>query len=179
MTERLQIRFEFKALEDRLLLRISDKERDASCVEYRFWITRRFVHIFIKAIDKLIEDELAADMQVSPDAIDAMKKFQKESALSKADFSSSYGADALKCEAFGDQPLLATTLKIKKKSKGKYIISLLNNEKMGINLTVGIDLVHTLQKMFLDSAKGAAWNVPLFEAAEEKTAAVKPAGYIS
>ncbi len=74
MAERLQINFEYSSIEDRLLLRISEKENQGGGVEYRFWLTRRFVNVFIKATDKLIEDEVAGDIQVSPDAIEAMKE---------------------------------------------------------------------------------------------------------
>jgi len=166
MAERLQIKFEFNKVEDRLLLRISEREKHNSCVEYRFWLTRRFVNIFIKAIDKLIGDELATDLQVSPDAIDAMKKFQHEAALSKADFSTLYGADDENCTVFGETPLLVSTLKIKKKSRGKFILSFLSNENKGLHLTASIDLIHSLQKMLFDSVKSAAWNLPLFQTVE-------------
>ena len=73
-------------------------------------------------------------MQIAPEAIAAMKKFQHEAALSKADFSSSYGANAEKCSLFREKSLLVATLKIKKKSKGKYVLSLLNNKNLGIHL---------------------------------------------
>ena len=76
MVELFQIKFEFNTSEDRLLLCIFEKASSKKCVEYRFWFTRRFVAIFIKAIDKVIDQELAGDMRISPDAIDAMKKFQ-------------------------------------------------------------------------------------------------------
>ena len=72
MTERLQINFEYNTIEDRLLLRVSHLESQGKCVEYRAWFTRRFVNVFIEAIDKLIDDGLAGDMQVSPDTLEAM-----------------------------------------------------------------------------------------------------------
>jgi len=165
MAERLQIRFEFNTIEDRLLLRISEKGNN-SCVEYRFWLTRRFVRIFIKAMDKLIEEELASDLKVSPDALEAMKKFQHEAALSKADFTTNYGEDTENCSMFNDTPLLVSTLKIKKKARGKFILSFLSNNNTGLHLTASIDLIHSLQKMLFDSVKSAAWNLPLFQTVE-------------
>jgi len=179
VAERLQIKFEVNRTEDRLLLRISAKENPSSCVEYRFWLTRRFVHIFFKAIDKLIEDELAANVQVSPDAIAAMKKFQHEAALSKADFSTTYDANTENCRIFEEEPLLVTTLKIKKKKKGKYVLSILDNKNLGIHLTAGMDLLHSLQKMLFDSVVNAEWNEPLFQAVDEKPNSSKASGYIS
>ncbi len=179
MAGRLQIKFAFNTIEDRLLFCISEKRGHASRVDFRFWLTRRFVHIFMTAIDKVIEDELATDVQVSPDAIDAVKKFQHEAALAKADFSSSYDGDNDNCTALRNKPILVSTLKIKKKSKGKYVFSFLNNKKLGIHLTAGMDLVHSLQKMLLDSVKNAEWNKPLFKAAAEESKLVGSGGYIS
>jgi len=179
MAGRLQIKFEFNTIQDRLLFCVYEKRGHASCVEFRFWLTRRFVNIFMRAIDKVIEDELAADMQLPPDAIGVMKKFQHEAALAKADFSSSYGSDADNCTASGNKPILVSTLKIKKKSKDKYVFSLLNNKNLGIHLTAGMDLVHSLQKMLQDSAKNAEWDKPLFKTAAEDSKEIEPGGYIS
>lgn len=179
MTERLQIRFEYNAIEDRLLLRISGKKNEDSCVEYRLWLTRRFTGIFSKAMDKLIEDELAADINLSPDAVDAMKTFQKEAALSKADFSTSYTADSENCKVFSEQPLLVITLKIKKRSKGVYLFSLLDDENKGVHLTTAMDLVHTLQKMLVDASASAGWNIPLLQTKGENSPKGNTSGYIS
>lgn len=70
MTELFQIKFEFDTFEDQLLLRIFEKESNSSCVEYRLWLTLRFVNIFMRVIDRLIEDDLTADMHISPDLPD-------------------------------------------------------------------------------------------------------------
>ena len=114
MAERLQINIEYNAVEDRLLMRVAEKDNHGGCIEYRCWLTRRFINVFITVIDKLIEDGLAADMQVSPDSLAAMKKFQRDAALAKADFSTSYEPDTEKCTTIGDDPLLVSTLKIKR-----------------------------------------------------------------
>lgn len=179
MVERVQIRFEFNAAEDRLLLRVSEKAGHKSCAEYRFWLTRRFVKIFLKAMDKLIEDELTKDMQIRPDTMNAMKEFQHEAALSQADFSTTYDTDAENCKVFGDKPLLVTSLKIKKTSKSKYLFSFLNDNNLGIHLTAGMNLVHSLQKMLLDSAHNAEWNKPLFLATEVERRTITPSKYVS
>jgi len=70
-------------------------------------------------------------------------------------------------------------LKINKKSKDNYILSLLNHENIGIHLTAGMDLIYTLKKMLLDSVGSAAWNQPLFQTNEEKAKTTEPPGYIS
>jgi hypothetical protein len=179
MTERLQLKFEFNPVEDRLLLRLAEKEGNSGRVEYRFWFTRRFVALFIKAIDRIIENELAADMQVSPDALDAMKKFQKEAALSKADFSASFGEGVNSCKVFEQRPFLVTTLKIKKNTGKKYVLSLLDDNKIGIHLTAGIDMMLTVQKMVADSARRAEWHMGLAEIAVETPGVAGSQGYVS
>jgi hypothetical protein len=175
----VQINIEYNSVEDRFLLRVSEKESHGGCVEYRAWLTRRFVSVFLKAIDKLIEDGVAGDMQISPDALEAMKKFQQEAALAKADFSTSYGADSENCTLMGEEPFLVSKLKIKKKSKNKYVLSLLTNENAGINITANTDLIHSLRKLLLTSAKNAGWNQPLDRATEEEVKDVETSRLIS
>ena len=159
MPGRLQINIEFKSSEDRLLLRISEKE-EKGCVEYRLWLTRRFVIIFLRAIDKLLEDDSNSDVRVSPEAMEAMKKFKQEAALAKADFSTSYDGDSADCTLFGDKSFLVTKLKVSRKSKGKYAMGLFAEDNTGINLSVNTDLAHTIKKMLLDAANRAGWTQP-------------------
>ena len=180
MPGRLQINFEYNSVEDRLLLRISsEEEKHGGCVEYRFWLTRRFVFVFIKAIDQIIEDGLAANMQVSPDALETMKKFQQEAALSEADFSTSYSADAENCTLIGEVPFLASVLKVKKKSKDSYLLAILTSENEGMNITAGIDLLHTLRNMLLGSVKNAGWHQPAPEMAEDEVKTGEPSMRVS
>ena len=159
MPGRLQINCEFITSEDRLLFKISE-EGAKGCIEYRLWLTRRFLIMFLRAIDNLLADDSASDMQVSPEAQDAMKKFKEEAALAKADFSTSYEGGSADCTLFDDKPLLANRLKVSRNSKGKYVIGLFAKDKTGINLSVNIDLAHTLRKLLFNAANKAAWNRP-------------------
>jgi hypothetical protein len=164
MPERLQIRIEFNAAEDRLLLRISERESNGTCAEYRCWLTRRYANICIRAIERIIDDELANDMQISPDAVEPMRKFQQEAALSKADFFTSFDTGAGDGSRTWQKPLLCSALKVCKKGKGVYVLSFLGSDNGGLHLRTGIELMYTLQKMLLISAAKAAWNEPFLRA---------------
>ena len=118
-------------------------------------------------------------MQISPNALEAMKKFQQEAALTKADFSTSYGADAKNCTLISEEPLLVTMLKVQKKSKNKYVLSLVSSKKAGINIGADINLIHSLRKLLLSSIKNAGWNQPMSRVAEEEVQASGPAGLVS
>jgi len=163
MAEKLQIKIEFNRIEDRLLLLISEGT-GLACTEYRLWLTRRFVGFFIKTVDKLVEEALAKDMLLSPEALEAMKKFQQEAALARADFSSSYDPDAGNCALMAEPPLLVSSLKIKKKETGVYVLSLLTPENAGVHLTASMDLIHSLRKILVDSVRNAGWTQPVLEA---------------
>ncbi len=179
MAERLQVNIEYNASEDRLLMRVAEKESHGECIEYRCWFTRRFVHVFIKSIDKIIEEGLAENMQVSPDALAAMKKFQRDAALAKADFSTSYEPDIEKCTTVGEEPLLVSTLKIKKRSKSNYTLSFITHENVGLNINVNVDFVHTLRKMLVSSLINAGWNQPVCLAEEEEVKTEGPSELVS
>jgi len=175
---KLQIKIEFNSIEDRLLLRISEG-RDKACIEYRIWLTRRFVGIFIKAVDKLIDTALASDMFLSPEALEAMKKFQQEAALAKADFSASYEAQAVNCTLVGDPPLLVSKLKIKKKEQGSYVFSFLTSENAGVHLTASMERIYSLRKMFFDSARNAEWIQPLNQKSGQEELTTTQARFLS
>ncbi len=177
MTELFQIKFEFDTFEDRLQIRIFEKENNSSCVEYRLWFTRCFVNMFIRAIDRLIEYDLTADMYIFPDAVAAMKKFQNEAAIAKVDFSTSYAADAGNC-VFGVNLLLVVTLRTNKKSKGKYVLFLMDKENKSLHLVTGMDLVCQLQKMLFDSVKNAEWDLPLIQSGEKEQKTTGSSGYL-
>jgi len=166
MAEKLQIKIEFNRIEDRLLLLISEGT-GLACTEYRLWLTRRFVGFFIKTVDKLVEEALAKDMLLSPEALEAMKKFQQEAALARADFSSSYDPDAGNCALMAEPPLLVSSLKIKKKETGMYVLSLLTPENAGVHLTASMDLIHSLRKILVDSVRNAGWTQPVLEAVSQ------------
>jgi hypothetical protein len=159
MAEKLQIKIEFNRIEDRLLLRISEGT-GLACTEYRLWLTRRFVGFFIKAVDKLVEEALAKDMLLSPEALEAMKKFQQEAALARADFSCSYDLGAENCALMAEPP-------IKKKETAMYVLSFLTSENAGVHLTASMDLIHSLRKILVDSVRNAGWTQPVLEAVNQ------------
>lgn len=178
MADLVQIRFEYKPAEDRLLLCVTRKGGDTAPMESCCWITRRFVRIFVKAIDRLIADELAGDIRLSPDALEQVKQFQQEAALARADISTS--SDAMTPGLTdGMTPLLCSILKITRKSRGKYTLSLLDHKDIGIHLTTGMDLIYTLRKMLLDAAGHAGWHTPLLPSADEESQPIQPARYRS
>ena len=162
MLEKLQINLTYNIFEDRLLMRVAEKEMHGEYVEYRFWFTRRFVIVFMKATDKIIEDGLAGNFQVSPDSLDAMKKFQEEAALAKADFATLYDPDKENFTLIGEKPLLVSKINVNKTADNKYVFSFLTNKDEGMNITADSDLIHSLRKMFFDASLNAGWNQPLW-----------------
>jgi hypothetical protein len=156
MMEKVQIKIEYSSIEDRLLLRIAEG-KGPDCVEYRLWLTRRFVGNFILAIDGFIGDLLAGDMYLTPGTLEVMKKFQQEAALAKVNFAASFDGENSCCKLVGEPPLLASTFKIKRKAKDSFAFSFLTDNNAGLHLTAGITVVHALQKMFVDSARKAGW----------------------
>lgn len=167
MLEKLQINITYDIIEDRLLMRVAKKEMHGEYLEYRLWFTRRFVTVFMKATDKIIEDGLAGDLQVSPDSLDAMKRFQEESALAKADFATGYDPDMENFTLIGEKPHLVSKINVKKPSGNRYVFSFLTNDDEGINITADTDLVYSLRKMFFDVSVNAGWNNPLWSQRDE------------
>ena len=77
-----------------------------------------------------------------------------------------------------ESPLLVVTLRTHKKSKGKYVLSLLDNENKGLHLATGMDLFCLLQKMLFDFVKNAEWDLPLIQSGEKEQKSTGSSGYL-
>jgi len=154
-----QMNITFNPVEDRLLLKMTAGE-PGSLAEYRFWLTRRFVMILWKAFDKILGEDESTGMQISPVNINAIKQFQQEAVLSKADFTTSYATDEIISTPLGPKPLLVSKIQIKKGPAGQQTLSLLTPDYKSINLDMDNNLIYSIRKLLAEAAKKAEWSIP-------------------
>lgn len=158
-----QLNLSYNPGEDRLLFRMIAGV-DSECTEYSIWLTRRFVRLLWEALDRFLEQGLAADMSL-PDGVEAVKQFQQEAALSKADFATPYRGENVMQKPLGEQPILVTKLQIKKQQSGQYTLSLQSDRGVGINLGITEMVVHSLRKIIIETVTKAQWDLPFVQTA--------------
>jgi hypothetical protein len=149
-----QLKIEFDAGQDRLLMRVST----ASSQEALLWLTRRCV----LRLWPLLVGVAEAEPQIAARAWDPVTKralfeFQHEKALSQATFTQDYDAST-RARPLGDDPLLVARLQRRKADDGRMVLGLLPTEGQGIFLTLDAPLLHGLMKLLQNAVEKAEWG---------------------
>jgi hypothetical protein len=152
-----QLKIEFDAGQDRLLMRVST----ASSEEALLWLTRRCV----LRLWPLLVGVAEAEPQIAARATDPVSKralfdFHHEKALSQASFSQSYD-ESTRSRPLGDDPLLVARLQRRKQEGGRMLLGLLPAEGQGIFLTLDAPLLHGLMKLLQHAVEKAEWGFTL------------------
>ncbi len=159
MSGATQINVTYNPGEDRLLMRMNAPGPDGS-VEYRMWLTRRFLQLMWQGLDKSMEAESAADPTVQPSVREAVQQFKEEAALSEADFSTPY-EKAPATTPLGPDPFLITKMQIKKGEGDKRVLIMSGENGQGVTLAMAEPMLHSVRKLLADAAGKAGWGLSL------------------
>lgn len=178
MSSLQQLNVRFEALDDRLVLSV--RTNDDS--EYSLWLTRRFTKLLLNLLESVVSEGAGSgvpagggDEAVSADSSDAgrapdlesareapaqeaVKAFERESALAKVDFSTEYQATAVN-HPLGEEPLLASRIDYRSLENDTLSLTLGVSEAQGVNLVLDRDLQYAVIKLLTDGAVTAEWNL--------------------
>jgi hypothetical protein len=156
-----QIKIDFSAEEDRLLLAISTAPAgDQSGQEMLLWLTRRGVKLLWPALIKLAGSAPDIAVQNHPEARKAMLDMRHQAAVQKADFSKPY-EQAERERPLGERPLLVTRMQYRALESGKYLLALLPQTGQGVNLTMDEKLLHSFCRLLQGAVAKAQWDIRL------------------
>ena len=153
-----QLNLAFDPAEDRMLLRITAGS-PGEIAEYRLWLTRRFVRLLWKALDQMLEADAMSNPSIAPEGRKAIRKFQQDEVLSRADFTTHYTGDAARTP-LGPEPLLITRFQVTKNPDGSQILNFQTAAGQGVNLTMNTQLIHSVRKLLADKITEAQWDLP-------------------
>ncbi len=152
-----QIKIEFDAAQDRLLMRVSTQ----SAEEALLWLTRRCV---LRLWPLLMGGAEASPQVVTraadPEVKKALLEFQHEKAISQAQFGKQY-EELPRSRPLGDQPLLIAKLQRRTDEAGRVVLGLLPNDGQGIFLTLDEQLLHGFIKLLQQAVVRAEWGFKL------------------
>lgn len=152
-----QVKIEFNAEQDRLMLRIST----VSGEEALLWLTRRCVlRLWPLLVGGAEASPDVAQRVADPEAKKALLEFQHEKALSQAQFGKQY-EDVVRTRPLGDSPLLVTKLQRRTVQDGRVVIGLLPTQGEGIFLTLDEPLLHGVIKLLQKAVERAEWGIKL------------------
>lgn len=160
MTERLhQLNLHFDPVEDRILLRMTVGTPEVLS-EFRIWLTRRFVALLWKSLQSAVAESVRADERIAPASRDAVLRFQQESALARADFSTPFAQGEAKTP-LGDAPILVSKARIARTAQGARLMALEAAEGPAIQINMNDQLLHSFMKLLSDAARNAQWGLDL------------------
>jgi hypothetical protein len=152
-----QIKIDYQAEEDRLLMLVSTSEG----VEVRLWLTRRFVKLLWPLLVKLAEDASPRiRTQANPEARKALLGLEHEQAVSRANFAKPYEAQA-RATPLGESPLLLARIQTGHDRKGQPVVALHPAEGQGVTLTFDSVLLHSVCRLLQAAVKKSDWDVEL------------------
>jgi hypothetical protein len=152
-----QIKIDFNAEHDRLLMCISTSDRQ----EVLLWLTRRCVKLLWPLFIKMVEMNERVQLQgASADAKAALLGMEHEKAVQKADFSKPY-EEAGRERPLGAEPLLVARMQTRRDASGANILTLLPLQGQGINLALDDRLLHSCCKLLQNAVARAEWDLKL------------------
>jgi len=162
--EQMQIKFD--PVEDRLLMRVSGGDN----LEFRFWLTRRFVKLMWPALSHALKQSPLVQTQLSPLARKEMLAFEHQKAVSDSDFRTPYRETPKTCP-LGDEPVLLAKMQTRRNADGSFTLALGPQSGAGIDLALNNGLLHSLAELIRNGAALAHWELPTpIDDASEATA---------
>ena len=151
-----QLKLDFVAEHDRLLLRVSTDNQ----VEVRLWLTRRALRLLWPLLVQMARSSREVALQSNPEARDALVGMQREQALRQANFAQSF-EEAAHEMPLGAEPILVARIQTNKDDRGNDVLGLLPQQGQGIHLTLDNTLLHSLCKLVQDAVANAEWDIVL------------------
>lgn len=151
-----QIRIEFVAEQDRLLMRLASSDH----AEVLLWLTRRCVKLLWPLLAKMAASAPGIALQPAPEARQALLGMERERALAKTDFSTPY-EEAGRERLLGAEPVLVARMHTDRNAQGHNVLVLLPRDGQGVNLAVDDTLLHGLCKLLQDAVESAGWDMKL------------------
>lgn len=145
----------YDAEQDRILLRF----RVNTGAEFKFWLTRRFVHLLWGFVTKMAGEFSARKNPGNLSMRDTLAELAHGRAVNKADFGTTYqeGSEF----PLGPTPILLAKIAVNPLQGDNQLLSLLPENGQGINLTLDENLLHVLARLIQEAATKADWGLAL------------------
>lgn len=151
-----QVKLEYKAAEDRLLLRLAGEDD----TEVLLYITRRVVKYLWQVLLDMARSAPDIQLQASDEARYALLGLRHEAALAEANFNQRYD-DVPREQPLGSLPLLVGRLEKKRDEAGQHMLGLFPAEGEGIYLTLDDSLLHGFMRLVENGVTKADWALEL------------------
>lgn len=149
-----QIQIRYVPQEDRILLRIKTADR----LEFRFWLTRRYVKLLWPMMLKMLSNDHRVRLQADAEARSAVLAFQHEKAIRQSDFSTEFREDA-ETLPLGKSPVLLAKIQLKQQKSGDNVLCMHPQSGKGVELAMDETLLHSFTKLLAEAVSTSDWDV--------------------
>ena len=151
-----QLRLDYAAGQDRLLLRISTDDGK----EVLLWLTRRCVRLMWALLIQMAQANPRIALQSNPEARAALLGMEHEQALRGADFSSPYD-EGTRERPLGPEPLLVARIESARDAEGNHVLLLATDREQRVNMTFDDVLLHSFCLLLQNIVGNTEWDLAL------------------
>ena len=152
-----QIQCRFSRQDDRVLLEVTTRMHDA----YRLWLTRRFVKLFWEKLVGNLERSPEVAAQPAKRSRRAVMAFQKQEAVSKANFATAPEPEEELTYPLGDTPLLPTKFTLGEKKDGFMPVTFETADGTNVALGLNRDQLYSVCHLLVSAVAKSDWDLDL------------------
>ena len=157
MTKIRQIQARYDAEQDRILFRVNRDDQK----EFSIWLTRRFLTLILKALNKHVEIDPDVSSQMSDSGKEEVKAFKREQALEQADFEQPF-ADSEEVDTDDGPISVAFKLNYSLMKDGLMRLQLLPKQGEGLDLVLTSQISISVIEMLAKAAEKGQWQLAAF-----------------
>lgn len=155
MSQLHQMQLSFVPLQDRLLLRMNTVDK----VEYKLWLTRRYVKLLWVCLMNMSETFQTTPYFGKPSRPSIFSLKPSTTTSSEVDFDTAYNENIQ--SVFGEEPILVSKVSIKQQEDGRQLLCMHPEEGQGIEMTLDEAMLYSLCTLILNSIKNNGWDLNL------------------
>ena len=151
-----QFNLDYNAEQDRLLFRMSTTEGS----EIRLWFTRRFIKRLWGLLTTLLERDPHVAAQTDPVAKKSVVAFQRDSAITKSDFTKDFDEKPAPTLPLGEEPVLVTKCKATPTTSG-FTLVFSPDDGQQVSVTLNVQYLHSLTHLLFEAFKKTDWDLDM------------------
>ncbi len=155
MSQLHQMQLSFVPLQDRLLLRMNTVDK----VEYKLWLTRRYVKLLWVCLMNMLETFQTVPYFGKPTK-PSIFSLKSDNSNDEIDFETEYEDEGTQ-SVFEEEPILVSKVSIKQQEDGKQLLCMHPEEGQGIEMTLDEAMLHSLCTLILNAIKNNGWDLNL------------------
>lgn len=149
-----QMQMVFVPIQDRLMFRLRTTARE----EFKLWFTRRCVKLLWQAVQQMLNNTKSGIIS-DPNTRQVALSLEHVQVMKQVDFRTRYMEDPEIIQPLGDEPVLVSSIQIKRGADNIQVLCLRPEHGQGIEIAFDSTLLHTFCKLLEEGVRKADWDL--------------------